>query len=95
VNKLVARQVEGSTVTLEDGKNLYVEGALNAETNLLQDNIKSLDTTVAYWQVRLDQERARLTASFTAMEGIISRLNDSSNYLNQLFAYGTKESSDK
>jgi flagellar hook-associated protein 2 len=94
VTKLVDRQVEGSTVTLPDGKKLFVDGALNAETKLLQDNIKTLDSTVATWQVRLDQERARLTASFTAMESIISRLNDSSTYLNQLFAYGT-ESSDE
>lgn len=94
VDKLVARQVESSTVTLPDGKKLFVEGALNAETKLLQDNIKSLDTTVATWQTRLDQERARLVASFTAMESIISKLNDSATYLNQLFAYGTK-SSDK
>lgn len=94
VKKLVARQVESSTVTLPDGKKLFVEGALNAETKLLQDNIESLDSTVATWQTRLDQERARLTASFTAMESIISKLNDSATYLNQLFAYGTK-SSDK
>jgi flagellar hook-associated protein 2 len=85
VDKLVARQVESSTVTLPDGKKLFVEGALNAETNLLQDHIKTLDTTVATWQTRLDQERARLTASFTAMESIISKLNSSSTYLDQLF----------
>jgi flagellar hook-associated protein 2 len=92
VTKLVDRQVEGSTVTLPDGKKLFVDGALNAETKLLQDNIKTLDSTVPPWRVRLDKERARLTASFTAMESIISRLNDSSTYLNQLFAYGTKSS---
>jgi flagellar hook-associated protein 2 len=94
VKNLVARQVEGSTVTLPNGEKLFVDGALNAETQLLQDNIETLDTTVERWQTRLDQERARLTASFTAMEGILSRLNDSSTYLNQLFAYGTKSSSE-
>jgi flagellar hook-associated protein 2 len=91
VDRLVARQVEGSTVTLPDGKKLFVEGALNAETKLLENNIESLDTTVERWQTRLDQERARLTASFTAMEAIIARLNDSATYLDQLFSYGTKK----
>ncbi len=91
VKKLVGRQIESATVTLPNGEKLFVEGALNAETKLLQDNIKTLDSTVERWQTRLDQERIRLTASFTAMEAIISRLNDSATYLNQLFAYGTKD----
>jgi flagellar hook-associated protein 2 len=85
VDKLVARQVSGATVKMADGSTLYVEGALNAETELLQSNIEALDSTVAYWQARLDTERARLTSSFTAMESIISKLNDSSTYLEQLF----------
>jgi flagellar hook-associated protein 2 len=95
VDKLANRQLVGSTVDLPNGKKLYVEGALKAETKLLQDNISALDSTVAYWQVRLENERTRLTSSFTAMEGIISKLNDASNYMNQLFAYGTQKSSSK
>jgi flagellar capping protein FliD len=93
VNKMAKRQIDGSTVTLPNGKKMFVEGALNAESKLLQSNITSLDTTVSYWQTRLDQERTRLTQSFTAMEGIISKLNDASTYLNQLFNYSTKSSS--
>ena len=95
VQKLVRRQVDGSTVDLPGGKKLYVEGALTAETQLLKDNIKSLDTTIDYWKVRLEQERARLNASFRAMESILSRLNDTSTYLNQLYNYTVSKNNNK
>ena len=77
VDTLVARQADP------------LDGALVGETKLLKDSVSSLDGTVAYWQVRLDNERARLSASFTAMEGTIATLNMASNYLNAMFYSGT------
>jgi flagellar hook-associated protein 2 len=93
VDKLVARQIDGTTVKKADGTTLFVEGALNAETKLLQNNITALDSTIAYWQARLDTERTRLTSSFTAMESIISKLNSTSSYLDQLFNNSSDSSS--
>jgi flagellar hook-associated protein 2 len=85
VDAMVKRQVESTTVDLPDGSSLFVEGALVGETKLLQDGITSLDSTVATWQTRLDSERARLSAQFTAMETTIASLNMASNYLNAMF----------
>jgi flagellar hook-associated protein 2 len=62
-----------------------VDGALVGETKQLNNNITSLDGTVAYWQNYLDNERARLTSEFTAMESTVAALNTTANYLNQLF----------
>jgi hypothetical protein len=44
-----------------------------------------MDDTVSYWQNYLDNERTRLTSTFTAMEGTIATLNMASNYLNAMF----------
>jgi flagellar hook-associated protein 2 len=70
------------------------DGALVGETNLLKGNISSLDDTVSYWQTRLDTERTRLTAEFTAMEATIATLNTAAQYLNAIFG-GTTSSSSK
>jgi flagellar capping protein FliD len=85
VDALVQRQVEPTTVELANGSHLLVDGALVGETNLLKSSISSLDDTVNYWQDRLDSERTRLTAQFTAMEATIANLNMASNYLNAIF----------
>ena len=92
VDALVKRQVETSTVTLANGNKLTVEGGLQGETKQLQSSITALDTTVNYWQNYLDNERARLTSQFTAMEQTVAKLNTASNYLNALFASNTSTS---
>jgi flagellar hook-associated protein 2 len=89
VDALVGRQVDppkGQTKTNS-------AGALADEIKLLKDSSASLDDTISYWQVRLDSERARLTASFTAMEAVIAKLNTMSTYLNAVFNSNSSSSS--
>jgi flagellar hook-associated protein 2 len=85
VDAMVNRQLQPETVQMDDGTSLSVDGALVGETNLLKNSISSLDDTVSYWQNYLDNERTRLTSTFTAMEGTIATLNMTSNYLNAMF----------
>jgi flagellar hook-associated protein 2 len=92
VDNLVSRQVD--TV---HGTHVDTDGALRDEMKLLQNSSTALDDTINYWQSRLDSERTRLTAQFTAMEQSVSTLNNMSTYLNALFysstSTGTKKSS--
>jgi len=85
VDAMVNRQLQPETVQMDDGTSLSVDGALVGETNMLKAGISSMDNTVSYWQNYLDNERTRLTSTFTAMEGTIATLNMASNYLNAMF----------
>ena len=92
VDAMVNRQLQPETVQMDDGTSLSVDGALVGETNMLKAGISSLDDTVSYWQNYLDNERTRLTSTFTAMEGTIATLNMASSYLNAMF-YSSSSSS--
>jgi flagellar hook-associated protein 2 len=85
VDAMVNRQLQPETVQMDDGTSLSVDGALVGETSMLKNGISSMDETVSYWQNYLDNERTRLTSTFTAMEGTIATLNMASNYLNAMF----------
>jgi flagellar capping protein FliD len=85
VDAMVNRQLQPETVHMDDGTSLTVDGALVGETSMLKAGISSMDDTVSYWQNYLDNERTRLTSTFTAMEGTIATLNMASNYLNAMF----------
>jgi flagellar hook-associated protein 2 len=85
VDAMVNRQLQPETVQMDDGTSLTVDGALVGETSMLKAGINSMNDTVSYWQNYLDNERTRLTSTFTAMEGTIATLNMASNYLNAMF----------
>jgi len=72
-----AARVAKVTTTASDAYN----GTLTSAINSHNASIKRLNDSIAAWDVRLDLQRATITAQFTAMETAMSTLKNQSSWL--------------
>jgi len=85
----IAARVEETATQYSDKH----EGLLTARITGQESEIKTLNTQMDAWDVRLAQRRATLEATYTRMETLLSRLNSQSSYLESQLAALTKSSS--
>ena len=62
-----------------------VKGRLTQDAQGMSDTIRSMDDRAVSLQTFVDAYKSRLTAQFTAMESLVSKLNSTGNFLTQQF----------